>query len=118
VIQEVIDDFYGAFVDLVAEARSMKREKVLQLSDGGRIYSGKQAEKLGLVDAIGGMEHARAWLRKEKDIDASLEVRDMEVEKKYKNLIDKVADSTGISFLSSERLRLDGLLLIWQPERL
>lgn len=115
VIQEVIDNFYGIFVDIVANARKMEREEIVRLSDGGRIYSGRQAVEIGLIDEIGGTEEAIKWLEKEKNIDESLNVRDMEVRKEYDTLFDKFADYTGMSFLSSRRLSLDGLLAIWQP---
>lgn len=116
IVQEVIDDFYATFIGMVAEARDMTTEEVLKLSQGGRIYSGRQARENGLIDAIGGEEEAVKWLSKKKGIDASLKVRDMKVKKEYDNLFDKLADYSGFSFFESSRLSLDGLLLIWQPQ--
>lgn len=115
-IQEVIDNFYGVFIDIVADSRKMSREEVIRISDGGRVYSGRQAKENGLIDEIGGLEEAVAWLEKEKGIDGSLKVRDMKIKKKYDNIFDKLANYAGLSFLESKRLGLDGLLLIWQPQ--
>lgn len=118
IIQEVIDDFYATFIDMVAKSRNMTPEAVIKLSEGGRIYSGKQAQKNGLIDEIGGEEEAIKWLKKEKGIDDSLRVRDMKVKKEYDSVFDKLTDYTGLSFLKSDRLSLDGLLAIWQPQLL
>ena len=56
-IQMVIDDIHGQFVDAVAQGRGMEREKVASLADG-RIFSGKQARDAGLVDELGNMQAA------------------------------------------------------------
>ncbi|TAL17772.1 signal peptide peptidase SppA [bacterium] len=57
VMQSVVDDLFAQFVDVVAEGRKMDRAKVLALADG-RIYSGRQALGLGLVDELGGFDAA------------------------------------------------------------
>lgn len=58
-LQEVIDDTYHQFVDVIVEERGLAREKVLSLADG-RIFSGRQALELGLVDRLGSYEDAIA----------------------------------------------------------
>ncbi len=55
--QEMIDDIYNQFVDLVAERRSLGREEVLAVADG-RILTGKQALEAGLVDQLGNLYDA------------------------------------------------------------
>ncbi len=55
--QEMIDDIYNQFVDLVAERRSLDREEVLTLADG-RILTGQQALEAGLVDQLGNLYDA------------------------------------------------------------
>ncbi len=52
IMQQMVDDIYQQFVDVVAEGRKMKREKVLELADG-RIFTGRQAKEHGLVDELG-----------------------------------------------------------------
>ena len=56
-LQKYIDDAYNQFVDVVAENRNLKKEDVLAIADG-RIFTGKQAIDLGLVDAIGDYQDA------------------------------------------------------------
>ncbi len=52
ILQGLIDDAYGQFVQAVADGRKMTVAQVKPLADG-RIYSGSQALKLGLVDELG-----------------------------------------------------------------
>lgn len=52
ILQTLIDDAYGQFVQAVADGRKMTVEQVKPLADG-RIYSGNQAKELGLVDVLG-----------------------------------------------------------------
>ena len=52
ILQTLIDDAYGQFVQAVADGRKMTVEQVRPLADG-RIYSGNQAKALGLVDQLG-----------------------------------------------------------------
>lgn len=56
-IQAELDQIYSDFTDRVAEGRHIPKEKVLQLAKG-RIYSGEDAKKLGLVDELGGYPEA------------------------------------------------------------
>ncbi|RXI98556.1 signal peptide peptidase SppA [Anaerobacillus alkaliphilus] len=64
ILQSVIDDSYQSFVDVIANGRNMDRTRVLELADG-RIYSGKQALELGLVDGLGNMDHVIDVLRED-----------------------------------------------------
>jgi protease-4 len=50
-------DTYEQFVEAVAEGRGMEKETIYPLADGS-IFSGRQAQKLGLVDTLGGYEDA------------------------------------------------------------
>ena len=52
VLQALINDAYGQFVDAVAKGRNLPVDKVKPLADG-RIFSGPQALQLGLVDQLG-----------------------------------------------------------------
>lgn len=57
ILQGFSDNIYYQFVDAVAEGRGMKREEVLKLADG-RIFTGEQAIKLGLIDGLGNLQDA------------------------------------------------------------
>ena len=53
-IQNIVDENYDEFVNVVAEGRKLDRLRVKELADG-RIYSGRQAKELGLVDELGNL---------------------------------------------------------------
>ncbi len=57
ILQAMIADSYDQFVTAVAKGRRMKVEDVKRLADG-RIYTGRQAKKNGLVDQLGGYDDA------------------------------------------------------------
>ena len=61
-LQGMVDDVLGQFVDAVARGRKMPAARVRALADG-RIYSGSQALAAGLVDQLGGLQDATrvAW---------------------------------------------------------
>jgi protease-4 len=52
-VRSGMEAIYDVFVDRVAEGRGMEREAVERVAEG-RIWSGRQALELGLVDALGG----------------------------------------------------------------
>jgi protease-4 len=55
--QAIIDEVYGQFVTIVAEGRDLPEEEVREIADG-RVYTGKQAMELGLVDELGNLPEA------------------------------------------------------------
>lgn len=61
--RRLLEDFVGnvhqQFVTAVAEGRKMSEETVRTIADG-RIFSGQQAQELGLLDSLGNMEDAIA----------------------------------------------------------
>jgi len=56
-LQAFIDNVHEQFVAAVAEARKISKEKIWAIADG-RILSGEQAKKLGLLDSLGNLEDA------------------------------------------------------------
>jgi len=57
IMQGVIDNVHQQFIQAVAEGRKLDRAKVVQIADG-RIITGEQAKKLGLVDQMGNLQDA------------------------------------------------------------
>jgi len=60
VLQAFVDQAHRQFVTAVAEARKMDIDHVKSLADG-RIYTGEEAVKQGLVDRLGNLEDAIQW---------------------------------------------------------
>lgn len=114
----LVDDMYGMFVDMVAERRRLDRPKAVELADG-RVYTGRQAKALGLIDAIGGEDDARAWLAEAKGVSRSLPVRELKIPREDEEWSEWMGGAlsrlTGKTYLS-ERLKLDGLVAVWHPD--
>ena len=126
-IRAMILDSYDWFVGLVTERRPLSREEVLALADGS-VFTGRQALKLKLVDAVGGEDVALEWLE-EQGVDPDLEV--IEWKKKgsgnflfAQSMMRAIAGAMGlpssgadlIRDLGGDRIFLDGLLSLWQPD--
>jgi len=62
-LKGTVMDVYDQFVDVVAKERGLPRDSVLSLADG-RIFTGRQAEKLGLVDRVGSFHDAAETARR------------------------------------------------------
>jgi protease-4 len=69
ILQSLVDNVHSQFVTAVAKGRSMEEAEVRKLADG-RIYSGAQAQKLGLVDQFGTLQDAIELAAKRAGIDA------------------------------------------------
>jgi protease-4 len=55
--EQIIDEAYEGFVSIVAEGRELSLERVRELADG-RVYTGRQALEVGLVDEVGTLDIA------------------------------------------------------------
>ena len=60
--QDLIDRFYGRFVELVARSRKLDEARVRAFADG-RVYTASEALGLGLIDQVGYLEDAIAAAR-------------------------------------------------------
>jgi protease-4 len=70
----LIDQAYNGFVDVIVEGRGLPRPTVLQIADG-RIYTGKQALDLKLIDALGNEDDAVAGAKELAGVPNALVVR-------------------------------------------
>ena len=77
---------------------------------------GRTAAELGLIDELGGEREARTWLAEAKGIARSLPTRDVDWHEDTASWLDLVNEAFGKAVLP-ERLRLDGLVSVWHPER-
>lgn len=57
ILQSLLDDVYEQFITAVAEGRGLDPQAVRAFAEG-RIYSGRQARSLRMVDDLGGLEDA------------------------------------------------------------
>lgn len=68
IIQAEVDDIYALFLKRVAEGRKMTAEQV-NVIGRGRVWTGTDALRIGLVDKLGGLEDAIAHAAKQAKID-------------------------------------------------
>lgn len=125
-IRSMIMDSYDWFVGLVDERRPLNRQEATQIADG-KVYTGRQALNLKLIDELGGEDQAVGWL-KTKGVKDGLEVVEWKPAPAglggYFMGASAGDPASGIeaqvkSFLQSlgaKRLFLDGLVSLWQPE--
>jgi protease-4 len=124
--EEMVQDSKAWFVDLVAQRRSIAPESIPGLTDG-RIYSGRQAVELKLVDQIGDEKAAMEWLTKQRNVASGLKIVDWKPKEESSGLFgwffksmaasiglsaEKIADIAGEI---STTLKLDGLVSVWHP---
>jgi protease-4 len=72
-VEEQLRAFYDAFVRKVAESRRMTPEAIDAVAQG-RVWTGRQAKEIGLVDALGGLDRAIAIAKERARIPANAEV--------------------------------------------
>jgi protease-4 len=68
VFQGMVEWIYGEFIRKVAEGRKLDPAEVRKIA-GGRVWSGREALKLGLVDELGGLDAAIAHAAEEAGVE-------------------------------------------------
>jgi len=63
VYQGTVNEIYDRFLTNVSEARNLPKQRVEEIAQG-RVWSGKDAQEIGLVDEMGGLESAIAHAAK------------------------------------------------------
>ena len=129
-IEAIVLDSYAWFKDLVKNRRKMDNSQLIRVADG-RVFTGRQAVGLKLVDGLGNEKTALAWLEKEKKVPSNTPVRDYSLRPRFGELsfLHVAAwtfEAVGLSAIAHrieewgavqavERLNLDGLLALWHP---
>lgn len=130
-IAAIVADSYDWFKGLVRDGRKFDAATLERVSDG-RVFTGRQALELKLIDELGDEKTAIAWLVKEKKVKADLPVRDYSLRTRLTDfpflhvMTVSTLQSLGLTslaawfeannaLLAGERLNLDGLLALWHP---
>jgi protease-4 len=129
-INAIVMDSYAWFKDLVKNRRRLDDAQLARVADG-RVFTGRQAVDLKLVDGLGNESDALAWLETEKKVPATTPVSDFSLEPRFGDLsfLHVAAwtfNAVGLSVVAQrieewgalqavERLNLDGLLALWHP---
>lgn len=121
----LVADSYDWFRGLVRERRNLSEAELKIVADG-RVFTGRQAINVKLVDQLGAERDAIAWLEAEKNIGKNLPVRDWRRSTTSGAWdifsLASLADMAGMPTLGavirqarvqSDRASLDGLLALW-----
>lgn len=130
-LDSLVKDSYAWFRGLVQSRRAMDDAQLDKVADG-RVFTGRQAVDLKLIDAIGDEKTAVAWLVSEKKVKSDLPVRDYKLAPKFGDLsflraaaaitldalgFDAVArhiEQAGLA-RAMDGFGLDGMLALWRP---
>jgi protease-4 len=89
VFQRLVDWIYEEFTAKVAEGRKLDKSKVLEIAQG-RVWSGAEAKRLGLVDEMGGLQDALAYAAKKADLGRNYRVTEYPRKRQLAELINEI----------------------------
>lgn len=130
-LDALVKDSYAWFRGLVKDRRGMDDALLEKVSDG-RVFTGRQALDLKLVDQLGDEKTAIAWLVAEKKVKSGLPVRDYKLTPQFGDLtflrtaasvafnamglgsIARQIEQAGVA-QAVDQLALDGMLALWRP---
>lgn len=130
-IDMLVKDSYAWFRGMVKDRRKMDDAQIEKVADG-RVFTGRIAMDLKLIDQIGDEKAAVAWLAAQKGIAADTPVRDFKLAPRLGDMTflrataSVVLDAVGFGEMArrieqtgvvaaADRLSLDGLLALWHP---
>src|SRR5690242_1895890 len=130
-LDALVKDSYAWFKGLVKERRGMDDAQIEKVADG-RVFTGRQAVELKLIDALGDEKTAVTWLETNKNVTKGLPVRDYKLAPRFGDLTflrtatSITLDAIGLSGIARrieqsgvgqavDRLSMEGMLALWQP---
>src|SRR6201985_1610918 len=130
-LDALVKDSYAWFRGLVKERRGTDDALLEKVADG-RVFTGRQAVDLKLIDQLGDEKTAIAWLVAEKGVKADLPIRDYKLVPRFSDLtflrtaaaltfdalglsaVARQIEQTGMA-QAADRLGLEGMLALWHP---
>lgn len=85
-IQRSVDWIYGEFIAKVAESRGLDPVRVQEIAQG-RVWSGVEAKKLGLVDEIGGLDAAIHFAAQKAGLGEKYRLAEFPAKKEFTEII-------------------------------
>ena len=115
IIQDLIDDIYNQFVDVIVRDRNIPRQQVVAIADG-RVFTGRQAKEYGLVDYLGDMGSAAKIASQLAGKDGKYDL--VYPQKKRASILDYVFESAANQFSRSLREKTEswgGVGYLYRP---
>jgi len=127
-LDALVKDSYAWFKALVKERRGMDEAQLEKVADG-RVFTGRQAVDLKLIDQLGDEKTAVAWLVEQKNVKKDLPIRNYQLAPRFSDLsflrsaASIALDTLGLTGIAHQiemaqavdRLGLDGMLALWSP---
>jgi len=130
-LDALVKDSFAWFRDLVKSRRGMDDAQLEKVADG-RVFTGRQAVGLKLIDQLGDEKTAVTWLVEQKGVKKDLPIRDYKLEPRFgdlpflKTAASVTLEALGLGSLAHQlersgvvqavdRVGLDGMLALWQP---
>jgi protease-4 len=110
IYRQLVQQVYEQFLNKVAESRKIPKQKVEQIAQG-RVWSGVEAEKIGLVDTIGGIRDAIADAAKLAKLGDDWRVEEYP---KTRSLEERIVQKLLGAKAASSGVRLDPLTAEWE----
>ena len=101
IIQNEVNRIYSDFTTKVAEGRKMDINAVLTIA-GGRVYTGADAKKIGLVDVLGTKEDAITIAAKKAKISDYKIVSYPEIANPFQKFMSKLSEDVKMYFMPEE----------------
>lgn len=109
-VQRIVDMIYDRFLDKVAEGRGLDRQRVAEIAQG-RVWSGKRARELGLVDELGGLKRAIASAAEKAELGDAYRVEEYQ---RAEELMEVLLKELGLMPEESDDAQSPDMRVLWQ----
>lgn len=101
VVQRGVDRVYDNFIDRVAKGRKLTKEQVEEIAQG-RVWSGVEAMKIGLVDGLGGLDKAIEMAAEKANLSEYRSVNLPELKDPFQELLGSLGSQASTALLKRE----------------
>ena len=97
----------------MVKARRNISDNTLELVSDGRIFTGKQAKDLKLIDEVGNENDALNWLKEEAGVEDNIRIRDLSLQNDISRIFNLSFLKKKINYLNQNFY--NGFFAIWTP---
>lgn len=115
IFQQAVNQIYDLFLDKVSQSRGLSKTKVAEIAQG-RVWTGAEAQKIGLVDDLGGLEKAITYAANQTNLRDNWELDEYPRQKSLETAILKSLFKLQIQSQVS-KVQTDPLTQKWQDFR-
>ncbi|MEB3191768.1 MAG: signal peptide peptidase SppA [Snowella sp.] len=115
IFQQAVNQIYDLFLDKVSQSRGLSKAKVAEIAQG-RVWTGAEAQKIGLVDDLGGLEKAITYAANQTNLRDNWELDEYPRQKSLETAILESLFKLQIQSQVS-KVQTDPLMQKWQDFR-